>query len=96
MKLKDFILILFFLSFINITVTAQEKQKSSLFKEKSDKNLVENVDSLRLIVDSLRSELLYRDSITNANAKLIESIKQNAKQDSMRITERMSAKSAIL
>ena len=90
MKLKDFILILFFLSFINITVTAQEKQKSSLFKEKSDKNLVENVDSLRLIVDSLRSELLYRDSITNANAKLIESIKQNAKQDSMRFIVKAS------
>lgn len=73
------------MSFINITVTAQEKQKPSHFKGKSDNNLVENIDSLRHIADSLRSELLHRDSITNANAKLIESIKQNAKQDSIRI-----------
>ena len=84
MNLKYFISILFFLIFISITVTAQEKQETSLFKGKSDKNLVEDVDSLRHIADSLRSELLHRDSITNANAKLIESIKQDAKQDSMR------------
>ena len=64
---------------------AQDKQKT-FFKGKSNKDKIENVDSIKLVADSLHRELVRRDSVSRVNAILIDSIRTNAKQDSLRLT----------
>ena len=84
MKIKGLILILVFL-FISTNIMAQDKQKT-LFKGKTQKDKIENVDSIKLVADSLHRELLRRDSVAQINTRLIDSIRDNAKRDSLRLT----------
>ena len=88
MKIKELLTVLLFLCFVNINVTAQEKQRQALFKGKNERDKIENVDSIKYVADSLRRELLHRDSIASVNIKLIDSIRSSAKQDSMRMIVR--------
>lgn len=88
MKIKELVTIMLFLCLVNINVTAQEKQRHPLFKGKIERDKIENVDSIKYVADSLRRELSHRDSIVNANIKLIDSIRRSAKQDSMRMIVR--------
>lgn len=79
-------LIVFLVSlFMTTNVMAQDKQKT-LFKGKSNKDKIENVDSIKFVADSLHRELVRRDSALRVNTRLIDSIKTNAKQDSLRMT----------
>ena len=84
MRIKGLILILVSV-FLTTNVMAQDKQKT-FFKGKSNKERIENVDSIKLIADSLHRELVRRDSVSHVNIKLIDSIRSNAKQDSLRLT----------
>lgn len=79
-------MILVSLCLFNPDVLAQKKQKGFFSKSKSKKDRIENVDSIKLVADSLHRELLRRDSIVSVNAKLIDSIRRNAKQDSLRFS----------
>lgn len=88
MKIKELLTVLLFLCFVNINVTAQEKQRQAFFKGKNERDKIENVDSIKYVADSLRRELLHRDSIASVNIKLIDSIRSSAKQDSMRMIVR--------
>lgn len=84
MKIKGLILILVSLV-ISTNIMAQDKQKA-LFKGKFLKDKIENVDSIKLVADSLHRELLRKDSVAHINTKLIDSIRGNAKRDSLRLT----------
>ncbi len=84
MKIKGLILILVSL-FISTNIMAQDKLKT-LFKGKSKKNKIENVDSIKLVADSLHRELVNRDSVYRVNIGVIDSIRANARQDSLRLT----------
>ena len=86
MKIKVIVLFFISLCIFNTDVFAQEKQKLSIFKGKTKKDNVENVDSFKLIADSLYRELLLRDSIVRINTKLVDSLKQNAIRDSLRFS----------
>ena len=57
--MKELILILVSL-FLSANVTAQDKAKV-FFKGKSNKDRIENVDSVKLVADSLHRMLLHRD-----------------------------------
>lgn len=46
MKIKELLTVLLFLCFVNINVTAQEKQRQALFKGKNERDKIENVDSV--------------------------------------------------
>lgn len=84
MKIKGLILILVSL-FLSSNIMAQDKQRT-FFKGKSNKDKIENVDSIKLVADSLHRELLCRDSVAHISARLIDSIRGNAKRDSLRLT----------
>lgn len=84
MKIKGLILILVSLV-ISTNIMAQDKQKT-LFKGKPQKDKIENVDSIKLVADSLHRELQRRDSVAQINTRLIDSIRDNAKRDSLRLT----------
>lgn len=84
MRIKGLILILVSV-FLTTNVIAQDKQKT-FFKGRSNKERIENVDSIKLVADSLHRELFRRDSMSHVNIKLIDSIRSNAKQDSLRLT----------
>lgn len=84
MKIKGLILILVSLC-ISTNIMAQDKQKT-LFKGNPQKDKIENVDSIKLVVDSLHRELLRRDSVAQVSTRLIDSISGNAKRDSLRLT----------
>lgn len=86
MKIKELVTIMLFLCLVNINVTAQEKQRQPLFKGKIERDKIENVDSIKYVADSLHRELLRRDSVAQINTRLIDSIKDNAKRDSLRLT----------
>lgn len=71
---------------IYTTVDAQERQRSLELNFKFNKNSqTENVDSIKRVVDSLHYELLYRDSICRANAILIDSLRRDAEEISLRL-----------
>lgn len=84
MKIKGLILILASV-LLTTNVMAQDKQKT-FFKGKSNKERIENIDSIKLVADSLHRELVRRDSVSCMNINLIDSIRSNAKRDSFRIT----------
>lgn len=84
MRIKELIVILVSL-LITTNVMAQDKQKT-FFKGKSNKDRIENVDSIKLVADSLHRELVRKDSASRANTRLIDSIRTNAKQDLLRLT----------
>lgn len=84
MRIKGLILILVSV-FLTTNVMAQDKQKTFI-KGKSNKERIENVDSIKLVADSLHRELVRRDSVSHVNLKLIDSIRRNARQDSLRLT----------
>ncbi len=86
MKIKAIVLILISLCEFSADIFAQEKQKTSFFKGRSKKDNIENVDSIKLVADSLHRELLLRDSIIRINTKFIDSLWQNAKRDTLRFT----------
>lgn len=88
MKINELVTIMLFLCLVNINITAQEKQRQPLLKGKIERDKIENVDSIKYVADSLRRELSHRDSIANANIKLIDSIRLSVKQDSMRMIVR--------
>lgn len=84
MKMKGLIIILVSL-FLSSNIMAQDKQRT-FFKGKSNKDKIENIDSIKLVADSLHRELVRRDSVSHVNLKLIDSIRKNARQDSLRLT----------
>lgn len=75
---------LVFLSLFCINTSAQENRIGSFFKGKSNTDLVENIDSIKLVADSLHRELVSRDSVYRVNTGLVDSIRASAKQDSLR------------
>lgn len=84
MKIKGLIIILVSL-FLSSNIMAQDKQRT-FFKGKSNKDKIENVDSIKLVADSLHRELVNRDSVYRVNTGVIDSIRANARQDSLRLT----------
>lgn len=94
MKTKKLILILFSL-FISANIMAQEKWKE-IFKGKSGKDRIENVDSIKLVADSLHRELILMDSVSRVNIKQIDSIRINAKQDSLRLVAANRQRDSLL
>ncbi|MDE6985783.1 MAG: hypothetical protein K2P55_02310 [Bacteroides acidifaciens] len=76
MKIKGLILILASV-LLTTNIMAQDKQKT-FFKGKSNKERIENVDSIKLVADSLHRELVRRDSVLRVNINLIDSIRSNA------------------
>lgn len=84
MKIKAVILIIVSLCAFNFGVFAQEKQKLSIIKGKRSKDKIENLDSIKHVADSLYKVLQYRDSLDIINSSIIDSLKQNAKRDSLR------------
>lgn len=84
MRIKELIVILVSL-FITSNVMAQYKQKT-FFKKKSNKDKIENVDSIKLVADSLRRELISRDSVLCINTRIIDSIRTNVNQDNIKLT----------
>lgn len=86
MKIKVIILVIVSLCAFNSDIFAQEKQKLSFTKGKAPKDKIENVDSIKLVADSLYRELLHRDSLARINTLIIDSLRQSAKQDSLRFT----------
>lgn len=86
MKLKELVLLMLLLGGIYTTVDAQERQRSLGINFKFNKNSqTENVDSIKRVTDSLHYELLYRDSICRANAILIDSLRRDAEEISLRL-----------
>lgn len=85
MRIKGLILILVSVFLANNIITAQDKRRMHL-KLQFPKERIENIDSLRLVADSLHRELVRRDSLSHVNMKLIDSLRSNAKQDSLRQT----------
>ena len=84
MKIKGLTIILVSL-FLSSNIMAQDKQRT-FFKGKSNKDKIENVDSIKLVADSLHRMLLHRDSIIGVNKKVIDSLRLNSKRDSLRLT----------
>ena len=80
---KSLILLIISL-FISTNILAQDKKKAS--KGKSNEDRIENVDSIKLVADSLHRELVRRDSVSRVNTILMDSIIADARQDSLRLT----------
>lgn len=70
MKIKGLIIILVSL-FLSSNIMAQDKQRT-FFKGKSNKDKIENVDSIKLVADSLHRELVNRDSVYRVNTGVID------------------------
>lgn len=84
MKVKVISLILVSLFVLNLNGLAREIQEIPISKPKKitkKKNPVENVDSIKLVADSLLQELRIRDSVLYANNKLVED--KTREQDSL-------------
>lgn len=60
-------------------------QNKFIDKRKSNKSQIEKVDSIKRVEDSLKRELVLINSELHDNIKRIDSIKSNAKQDSLRL-----------
>ncbi len=86
MRIKEFVLILLLFAGIDTTVDAQERQRLLGINLKFNKDQqTENVDSIKRVADSLRCELLHRDSICRVNAILIDSLRRDAEEISLRL-----------
>lgn len=97
MKIKQLLLLVLLLGVINVDVSAQDRQKISLFNLKSNKsNAVENVDSLMFIIDSLRGQLSLRDSIAESQQRLIATMRDESVRMALSVScERDSLLSVI-
>lgn len=62
----------------------QDSQKMTA-KERKTKDLQENVDSLQLLVDSLRNVISMNDSIKAVTLSVVEDLKEAIKTDSVRV-----------
>lgn len=83
MKLKSVIIVL--LCIFSVDFFAQEQQDISPLEINEEMVNIDNSDSLKYLVDSLYKVLLYNDSISAVNMRIVDSLKKQVYNDSLRI-----------
>ena len=90
MKIKELLTVLLFLCFVNINVTAQEKQKQALFKGKNERDKIENVDSIKYVAGIIATifELILK--MLSPTQRMI--VRANRQKDSLMLVIRNKEK----
>lgn len=83
--LRNTIIVLMVLASFAVALNAQDRQKKTL-NDRNAKNLQENVDSLQVLVDSLKEVIIMKDSVCTANLSAMTALEEDMKNDSLQMT----------
>lgn len=78
--LRNTIIVLMVLASFAVALNAQDRQKKTV-NDRNAKNLQENVDSLQVLVDSLKDVIIMKDSICTANHSAMAALEEDMKND---------------
>lgn len=78
--LRNTIIVLMVLASFAVALNAQDRQRKTL-NDRNAKNLQENVDSLQVLVDSLKDVIIMKDSICTANHSAMAALEEDMNND---------------